>query len=480
MHELRAPARPHYNFTLAVLVIGGVAYSLVQSLVVPALPEFEKQLHASTSSVSWLFTAYLLSASVATPILGRLGDMYGKEHVLVWTLVGLAAGSILCALSTSLVPMIVGRLIQGAGGGIFPLAFGIIRDEFPRAKVAGGIGFMSSLLGVGGGLGLVLAGPIMDNLDYHWLYWIPLIPTAFAALATWRWVPESPVKTPGRINWIGAALMSAGLIIILVVITQTTDWGWGSARTLGGLTLGLAILAVWIVQELSVDEPLVDMRIMRIHAVWTTNLAALLVGVGMYASFEVIPQYVQEPASTGYGFGASLIGSGLFLLPCTVLMVTVGQFSGAFTRRFGSKQLLVAGCAASAAAFVLLLAARSEPWQVYLAAGLLGIGTAFAFASLGNLIVEAVDQHHTGVASGMNTVMRTLGGAFGAQVCATFLSGDLVGGHPSNHAFGLSFLTCTIAVGGAVVAALLVPSRSRDEELIALTDPAHEPELEAA
>jgi EmrB/QacA subfamily drug resistance transporter len=459
---LNEPERQHYNISLAVLVAGGISYALMQSLVLPALPDIQRSLHASQTSISWMLTAYLLSASVATPIIGRLGDMYGKQRVLIVVLVMLAAGTLLSALSSSIGPMIAGRVIQGAGGGIFPLAFGIIRDEFPRDRVSHGIGLMSSLLGVGGGLGVILAGPIVDNLSYHWLFWLPLVVIVAAAVATHFVVPESPIKVPGRVNWTAAVLMSAGLVMVLVSISQATTWGWGSPKTLGGVALGLVVLGAWVRRELRSPEPLVDMRMMRIHGVWTTNLVAFLVGVGMYSSFILLPEFVQEPHSTGYGFGSSVLAAGIFLVPMTLTQVLIGQFTGRIERRVGSKVPLLAGAGFSAAAFLLLVAARSSHWEVFVASGLLGTGIGLAFAALANLIVENVRQDQTGVATGMNTVMRTLGGALGGQIVATFLADNLgAGGLPSSGAYGQAFAVCAGALVVAVAVGFLIPRRRR-------------------
>ncbi len=226
------PHRVHTTVILAVLSIGGLAYAMLSSAVIPALPAIQHALGASEEGVTWLLTGFLLSASVATSILGRLGDMYGKERLLLLTLVLLAVGTAVSALSTSLLPMVVGRVIQGAGGGIFPLAFGIVRDEFPREKVAGSIGMLSSILGIGGGIGIVLGGLIVEHLDYHWLYWIPLIVIVLAAVLTWRLVPESPIRVPGKVNWLAAALMAGGFSCVLIAISETTVWGWGSVKTI--------------------------------------------------------------------------------------------------------------------------------------------------------------------------------------------------------------------------------------------------------
>jgi EmrB/QacA subfamily drug resistance transporter len=455
-----SPDRQHPNVTLAVLVAAGISYALMQSLVLPALPEIRRELGASDTAIAWMLTAYLLSASVATPIAGRLGDMYGKQRVLIVVLALLSVGTLISALSSSMGPMILGRVVQGAGGGIFPLAFGIIRDEFPRDRVSHGIGLMSSLLGVGGGLGVILAGPIVGHLSYHYLFWLPLVVIVATAFATHFVVPESPVRTPGRVNWRAAALMSTGLVVVLISISEATRWGWGSPKTLGGIALGLVVTALWVRTEVRADEPLVDMRMMRIHGVWTTNVVAFLVGVGMYSSFILLPQFVQEPESTGYGFGATVLAAGIFLIPATVTQVLIGQFTGRIERAVGSKVPLLVGSAFAASAFLLLVAARSSAWEVYLASALLGTGIGLAFAALANLIVENVRQDQTGVATGMNTVMRTLGGAVGGQLAATVLSGNLgPGGLPSSSAYGLAFALCAAALLVGLAVGTLIPRR---------------------
>src|SRR3954467_1630056 len=174
------PDRQNPMLTLAVLATAGLAFALLQSLIAPALPEIQKELNVSETTATWMLTSYLISASVCTPIFGRLGDMYGKERLLLVSIGVMAVGTVVSAMASSAGPMIFGRVIQGAGGGIFPLAFGIIRDEFPRERVADSIGLISAILGIGGGAGIVLAGVFVDNLSYHWLFWVPLVAVVIA------------------------------------------------------------------------------------------------------------------------------------------------------------------------------------------------------------------------------------------------------------------------------------------------------------
>ncbi len=455
-----ARTRTNYAATFAVLATAALAFSLLQSLILPAIPQLEHTLHVSESAASWLLIAYLLSAAIATPILGRVGDMMGKEKVIVAILIALSIGSLISALATALPMMLIGRVIQGAGGAVFPLAFGIIRDEFPAERVAVAIGVMSAILGVGAGIGIVLAGPILVHLNYHWLFWIPLVMSVTATIATFAFVPESPVRAPGTINWLGAVLMSGWLVTGLLAMSYAPTWGWGSTSIIG-LTAATAVLLVfWVVSENRSASPLVDMKMMRIRAVWTTNLAALLFGFGMFAMFIALPQFAQTPTHVGYGFGASVTQSGLFLAPFAVAMVIVAPMTGRLSVLVGSKMVLVAGSFFAAASYLVLVVVHDASWAMYASTALLGIGTAMGFASMANLIIEAVPAEQTGVATGMNTNIRNIGAALGSGVATSLVIRSLLpDGYPKEHGYVLAFAASGAGLVVAGLAALLIPRR---------------------
>jgi MFS family permease len=381
--------------TFVVLALGIAAFALLQSLVIPVLTTVQHQLHTTQNTVTWVLTAYLLSASIMTPILGRVGDMTGKKRIFVATLAALAVGSLLAAIAPSIGVLIVARVIQGFAGGMLPVAFGIIRDEFPAEKVAGAVGAIAALTAVGAGLGIVLAGPIVDALDYHWLFWLPLILTVAAAVSAILFVPESPVRTPGRVSWLPALLLSGWLVALLLALSQAPTWGWSSGRTLGLLTAAVVVAAGWLVAELRAATPLIDMKMMRRTAVWTNNLVALLIGLGMYATFAFLPEFVQTPSVAGYGFGASITRSGLMLLPSAVTMFLVGIFAGRLSRKLGGKTLVIAGCLIGCVAMSILAFAHQYQWQIYLSNALMGIGFGLAFSAMSALIVAAVPASQT-------------------------------------------------------------------------------------
>ena len=191
-------------------------------------------------------------------------------------------------------------------------------------------------------------------------------------------------------NWAGATLMSIGLGAVLIAVSEASTWHWLSARTIGLLLVGAILLVLWVRSEMRSDAPLVDMRMMRIKGVWTTNAVAFLLGFGMYSSFILVPEFVETPEHVGYGFGASVSGAGLFLVPSTLAMLVVGAQTGRLERRFGSKPPLLAGALLTMSSYVMLAFARDQPWQVYVATTILGAGIGLAFAAMVNLIIENV------------------------------------------------------------------------------------------
>ncbi|GAB2702128.1 MFS transporter [Nocardia thraciensis] len=460
--------RPHYNVVFAVLLLGISAYALLQSMVVPVLSILIPALHTDQNTATWLMTGYLLSASVATPILGRIGDKVGKERMLVVTLVALAAGSLLAALTDSVGVMIVARVIQGLGGGVIPLAFGIIRDEFPARKLHGAVGIASSLIAVGSGVGLVLAGPIVDHLDYHWLFWVPMIITTIAAVAAVVFVPESPMRSEGRINWGAALLLSAWLVALLLAVSKGPAWGWGSGITLGLFALAVVCLVAWILVEVKSRTPLIDMRTMRVRAVWTTNLVAVLTGAGMYAMMTFLPQLLQTPKDlAGYGLSASITQSGLYMLPLSVAMFVIGLTIGPLSARISPKFIVLIGTALTVPAFAMLALGHNQSWQVYVAGALLGVGIGMAFSSMPAIIVAAVPPAQTGAATGMNANVRTVGGAIGSAISSVILTSGTHTDHglPADSGYSNVFwFLGGIAVLSAAAAVIVPTVRAHDPQ----------------
>jgi EmrB/QacA subfamily drug resistance transporter len=441
-------------------------------MVIPALPALQRELHTSTTWVTWVLTILLLVASVSTPILGKLGDQHGKERLLVISLALFLAGCVGAAAAWNIWSLIVFRAVQGLGAAVFPLSFGIIRDEFPREKVGVGIGLLSAVFGVGGGFGIVFSGLIVDHLSWRWLFILGAIPVAIAVVLVHRFVPESPIKTPSRVDFVGATLLSGGLVCLLLALTEGETWSWGSLRIGAFFLAALVLLAAWVSAELRVQEPMVDMRVFAHRPVLLTNICALITGFALFGTFVLLPNFVETPRGLGvdtaklvdYGFGASATKAGLYLLPSSALMLFAGPATGLIGRRTGFKWPLAVGMVCSAAAAGSLALWHSRPWQILAPMPLLGIGVGFAFAAMATLITEAVRPSETGIATGMNTVMRTVGGVIGGEMGAVLLSAYSIPGTsvPSVTGYEAAFaVSAAAALAGAVVAVFVTAPRPR-------------------
>ena len=440
---------------LLTLVGACIAFSLSQTLVVPALPALAKDFETSPSAVSWVLTGFLLSASIATPIAGKLGDLFGKGRVLTAVMLLFCAGGVINALAPSIEVVIAGRVLQGAAGGVFPLAFGIVRDTFPRDQVAGGLAIVSAVFGIGGGIGLPLSGVIVDNVDLDWLFWISLVALP-VAYGTHRFVPPSPPVASTRVDWPGAAILSAALAAILLGVSQASEWGWGSPANVGAIGGGLALVAVFVAVESRVAQPLIDLEVLRKPAVAATNLTGFLVGVAMFSSFLIFPQFAETPASADYGFGFSVTQAGLLMMPTAVAQLLAGPPATRLVRRIGFRSLLSLGTALISGSFLINTFAHKHPWELIVGGVLMGAGLTFSFAAMANLIVEAVPRSEVGIATGINTVMRTVGGSFGAAIVTAILTAG-TGPLPTEHAYTSAFAFSAAAGILATIATRLVP-----------------------
>jgi EmrB/QacA subfamily drug resistance transporter len=472
MSECTARVSP--GMTLGLLAVVCVSYVLQQTLVVPALPTIQRDLDTTTAWTTWVFTGFLLTSAVATPLLGKLGDTYGKKRLLVIAMAIFAVGTVAAALAGSIAMLIAARALQGAAGAIFPLAFGIVRDELPPHRVGMGLGLLSATFGVGGGAGLVLSGLILQSLHWSWLFWIGAVPVVLSGILVWRMLPESPIRTPSRVDWQGALALSIGLSSLLVALSEGESWGWLSAPTLGLLALSALVLCAWVAIELHVREPMVEIGMMRDRAVLWTNIVAFIVGFAMFGVFLLVPTFVQVGAGlppdvaalVPYGLGASVIVAGLYLMPSSAVMLVVGPAGGVLESRVGARALTVAGSLVLGAGGLLLAVAHGSGTQIVLGMTLVGTGVGLVYAMLAKLIVDAVPPRATGVAMGMNTVMRTIGGVVGGQVGAAMLTAFTIPGTPAipeERAFTITFLVAGAAALLAAVATLRIPGRRAPE-----------------
>ncbi|MFJ2559221.1 MULTISPECIES: MFS transporter [unclassified Streptomyces] len=408
---------------IVTLALAGIVASVMQTLVVPLLTELPRILGTSSSNASWVVTATLLTGAVFGPVGGRLGDMYGKRRMLLVCCAPLIIGSVVCALSSSVVPMIAGRGLQGIGMGVVPLGISLLRDVMPVAKLGSSIALISASLGIGGGLGLPIAAGVAQYASWRALFWGAAALALVVTAMIWFLVPETPAGAEGqRFDFVGAVGLGGGLVCLLVAVSKGADWGWGSGTTLGLFTASAVLLLSWGYWELRTRDPLVDLRTAAQPRILLTNTASVLVGFGMYAQSLITPRLLQLPESTGYGLGQSMLAMGLWMAPAGVMMMLISPMGGKLTAAFGPKVTLVVGALVISAGYALSPALMGSTWGLLIVALVVSCGVGLAYGAMPALIMSAVPTSGTASANSFNALMRSLGTSFAAAVIGVVLA----------------------------------------------------------
>lgn len=458
------PPRAASGALVPVLAFAGIVVAVMQTLLVPVIKDLPQLLDTEPSNATWVLTSTLLSGAVATPIMGRLGDLYGKRRMLVVSLAVMVVGALVSALTDDLLTMIAGRTLQGFAMGAIPLGIGLMRDMLPRERLGSAMALMSSSIGVGGGLALPAAALVAQHADWHALFYGAAGLGVLAIALTLLVVPESPTRAAGSFDLPGALGLSTGLVLFLLPITKGSDWGWTSGTTLGLFAASAVVLLLWGVMELRLAAPLVDLRTTARPAVLFTNLASIMVGVSFYVVSLVLPQLLQLPKSTGYGLGQSMVVAGLLVAPLGLTMMFTAPVYARLSAKYGPKVTLILGMLIIGIGYGAGLGLMSAAWQSLVIAVVLGAGIGLAYSSLPALIVGAVPASETGAANGLNTLMRSIGTSVSSAVVGMVLANtaDTVGGVaiPTLHGFRVSFLIATAAVAVGLVLALFLPGRT--------------------
>jgi len=427
------------------------AVASLQSLIIPVLSTIGADLGADAVGQTWMLTAWLISAAVATPLLGRAGDLVGRRRMYLLALGAVAIGSLLSAFAPNLTVMLFARVLQGLGAAVFPLGFGLVRDAFPSARLAGAIGGLSAIMAVGSGLGTVIAGPVSAVIGWRGLFALPLVLAATGLALGYFGLSRTTTRATGRINVLAAVLLSGWLVALLLPLSSGNQWGWGSPIVLTLFVVAAILASAWVAVELRSRNPLVDMKIMRLPAVWTTNVTALLTGAAMFGVWAYLPRLAETPTSSGYGLGVDASTAGLIMLPMLVTMASVGFVAGPLSRVLPFAAQLTLGAFLSALASLGIAFLHGNVWTLAAAAAVLGLGTGLVTSSTPNLIVRSVPADQVGIATGMNANIRTIGGAIGTTVFAAAIGATLgAAGLPAESGYVAAFVIGAIlaVIGG--------------------------------
>jgi MFS family permease len=447
------------GLVLATLSLCGTVTALQQTLVIPILPDLPELLHTSAGNVSWLVTATLLAGAVATPVVTRLADMFGKRLMMSVCLAIMVGGSLLAALSHSLGPVVAGRAMQGVGMALIPVGIAVMRDELSPERVPLGVALMSATLAIGAGAGLPLSGLIAAHFDWHALFWITAIAGAIMLVAVPLVLSQSPTRTRGSFDFRGALVLSTGLTAVLLALSKGGEWGWASAATLGAGLGGAVLLVSFVPLQLRVRNPLVDVRVARRPAVLLVNVTAVLLGFGMFANLLVTTQLLQLPTSTGFGLGLDVISTGFWMAPSALVFGAMAPISATVINRIGAQATLLIGAGSMAASYVVRVFLSGELWQVVSGSMLVSVGTSLTYAAMPILIMSAVPVTGTASANGLNTLLRSFGTSLSsAAIAAVVTMGSTRIGGASFPTFGALSSVFWMAAGSCLLAtAVAVP-----------------------
>ena len=454
---------------LELLIVGtaALAVALSQSLLIPVLGILPQQIptRPSSSTVEWLLTSTLLVGAVAVPLFGRLGDMFGKRLLLMVAVLTLVIGSVLCGVTSNVPLLIAGRAIQGASMAAIPLGISLLASLLPRDKVGPAIALISAMLGVGSALALPIGGLIGEHADFHWLFWITAIVGGVSLVGIFLVVPEAPSRSRGRVDYLGAVLLSVALIALLLPLAQTSTWGWGSVRTIGLLVVAVVLFLVFGLVESRIREPLVDLAALRRQPIILTNAASILFGFALFAMMIGTAQYVQAPKESGYGFASSILVSGLCMLPAGLMMLLLSNVSAAMIHRIGAPKTLAIGAAVVALGWVVRIALTGHLWEIIAGTTIIGVGVALGYAAMPTLINTHTPVTELAAANGLNSLARSVGTSLASAIGGSVLAGHLVvatvGGEPTAWStlgsYRALFAACIVASVVAAGLALLVP-----------------------
>ncbi|BBY62363.1 MFS transporter [Mycolicibacterium helvum] len=458
-HSVRAA---HPGVLIAVLAAAGISVSLMQTLMIPLIPELPTLLHTSPANASWAITVTLLTAAVTTPVFGRLGDMYGPKPMLIVCAATLTVGSLIAAMTSSLLPFIVGRGLQGFGIPIIPLAISVLRAAIPADRVGSAMGLISASLGVGGALGLPLSAVIAQKADWHTLFWGAAGLGVGSVLLFYFLVPKVPATSNDRIDPLGTVLLTVGLVTLLLPISKGSTWGWTNATTVSLFVGCLVVFAVFAWWQFRVDAPLVDLRTTLKRSVLTTNVASVAVCFAMFAMSLVGPQILELPPQTGYGLGQTMLQAGLWMAPGGLAMMAAAPIAARVAARRGPKFTLVVGATIIAVAYLAGAYLLVSPVEVMVFNIVISLGVGFSYASMPALINAAVPMSETAAANGINALARSLGTSISSAVIGAVLSTMTISlaGHavPSLAGFRVALLIAAGAAALAAVIALTLPA----------------------
>jgi MFS family permease len=449
---------------VAVLIAVEVISAFETSMMYAALPTFARIFETDTSAVGWTVTAFLLVAAASAAVCGRLGDMYGRERVLIVVLICAAAGSIVSMAFGTLEAIIAGRAIQGVAGAILPLCIGLAREHLPVHKVPMAIALISGSAVAAGAASVLVAGVLIDLGDWRYIFVVTAVYAVVCiflveAVLPWR----RRVRQRQQVDFVGAVGLAVAVAAILFGLTQSRAWGWGDAFVLGPILIGAVVFAWWVWWELGRTSPIVNLRLLAERNVALTMAAGIALGVGpIGVATMMIPIIMQTPTTAPFGLGLSPTYAGMLSFVGAMIGMAFTPVAGKIAAAVGARSSLLLGSALFGIACAGFFFFRESVVGMTMLVVASSVATAFAYTALPNLLVEFVPEHNTSEMTGSQAVLRTAASAVGTSVATLLLASLVVPGTstPTVAGLGAVCMMLLLACAAAVVLALGIKYRS--------------------
>lgn len=446
--------------TLLALMVAVFGYALMQTVVVPALRLLEHRLHTTPTTAAWILSAFLLSSAVLTPVLGRLGDRYGRRRVMLAVLAVYAVGMAGAAAAQSIGQLIAARAVQGAALALVPLSMAVLREALPVRRLPFAMGLVSGVVGAGAGAGLIVGGLVADHLSWRYLFVLGAALALVSLVLVALWVPSGARAAGGGIDPPGTVLLGGSLVAVLLALAKGPDWGWSSSRVLGLFAVGAVLFGVLMGVERRRKDALIDVGELTDRPMLMTHAAAFLFGTGSYLFYLALPLYAQTGPDGGVGFGSTITVAGLLMLPGMLAVIPAGMAVGRITTVLGPRWPLAGGFALMAAGSLLFVLAHDRMWQHAMFYVAVGAGTGLVMGALPKLIADIVPLERTGTANGLNNIARTVGGAVGTALAAAVIASGGGGRVPDSTFTTLFWLAAATGTLGLAVAFFAVRHRA--------------------
>jgi MFS family permease len=452
--------RPAAILPVLVTVAGLVA--VVTSLGAPLIPSIAQSDHVSLSTAEWVLTAALMTGALATPAMGRLADGPAKRRVIVAALMSVLAGCVLSALSNTFIVLVIGRGLQGVGLGLLPVTMAIARSHFPADKAGRAIATLSVSAAVGAGLGYPITSLIAEFFDYHAAFWFGAITVATALTLVVVVLPKISPGLSRPFDYWGMVTLGAAVVGISVLLSEAGIWGWTSLRSLGLLAFSVVMVGAWAERERRITDPLIDIRQVRNRSVLTADVSAFSIAIAMYLFLPIIIEFVQIPTESGYGFGTSILVSGLVFVPLSFCSFAASRCLATYTKRFGVRSMIPFGSVIFALSTFFFTVEHRFLWEAFVSAGIAGLGIGFTFAAMPGFVVRAVPASETGSAMGLYQVVRSIGLSLGSALATAILAAYTRHGltYPTYAGFRVTLIIATALCLGTAVLSYMLPGRA--------------------